>query len=429
MDAREVISVFSDEELQNDTSFFDASQWINKGRRFQDAPPHVQLAYERLFIPPVPVYKLLPFTDESPTTLILMNLPQWDESLDETDTPAQLTFSSSKPTSTPSSIDDILSMHLLPIRSIHRLRGTLGQAWLDGKESICDQRTGEVHWPFWMLTVFSCLRDACRARSTWLASFRWLDAVQSDETTSMAAFALNCRARELTSRIAGWSGHITARGLDDVYLEHVADILGDKMLRSGIVDALIDGISDELDSRYGTQRELLVAGTNFSTHISDAAYNDPSDGGAKLLQKYVTLFQPGSPHRSLCFSLHCPPLHFAAGFIDFHTGKVQFGDPLAFPRPKRFFKNLPIWLKRNFPAMIVQITDDLPCAVQRDSFNCPIISANTVAHKAPGSEIWVEERAIEARLEAFCRIVERILDSQKVSTSHSLENEVTDIIL
>ncbi|KAF9033476.1 hypothetical protein BDZ89DRAFT_551653 [Hymenopellis radicata] len=68
--------------------------------------------------------------------------------------------------------------------------------------------------------------------------------------------------------------------------------------------------------------------------------------------------------------------------------------------------------EQNFPIKVV-VMNDLPCAVQTDGFNCPIIAVDTLASNIFGDTLWTQETARPHRIKAFCVIMESISLSQE----------------
>jgi hypothetical protein len=160
----------------------------------------------------------------------------------------------------------------------------------------------------------------------------------------------------------------------------------------------------------------LIIGTTFSDFIRllppiiDGVPAGPivaSGAGQKYLKKYGLWFQ-NSGHKKLYNVLYRHPNHWTTVRVDFEDKRVQYGDGLEWDRPTDFFEGLLSWIGDHHGAEFL-VTDDLPCAVQTDGFNCPIIAVNTIAHNEFGDALWTEEEAKAMRMKAFCDIVKHAL--------------------
>ncbi len=298
-------------------------------------------------------------------------------------------------------IEDLASVIVPSLTAITRLSAGFGQAWFNGKRSLKDTRTRSDArtYPFWVQTYFYDMRQACHISEKWCATMKWLDETPLVE----AETTMKDTTYRLLETLRGWNGSI--HGLGNTFRQEVlADVLANEPLPSDVVDGLLNILSLRLQCSNPASR-FLITTTDFPNYIASEVWKNESLAGPnEYLKKYSTWIQHGLRDQ-LLFVFHVPPFHWAACIIDFKTAKIRYGDSLQLPQHRHFFKSLSVWLKMNFSSITFTITDDLPCSRQRDSYNCPIISVNTVAHTVFGDPLWTEKMSCLKRMEAFCDIL------------------------
>lgn len=124
----------------------------------------------------------------------------------------------------------------------------------------------------------------------------------------------------------------------------------------------------------------------------------------EYLEKYSTWICHKHCNK-LIFVFHVPPFHWATCMIDIKQKTICYGDSLQLLCHCLLFKSLKSWLKEKVSDTDFTVTSDLPCARQSDSFNCPLISVNTIAHTVFGDPLWSHRTSCLKRLEAFCDIM------------------------
>ncbi|KAJ7206825.1 hypothetical protein GGX14DRAFT_567902 [Mycena pura] len=262
----------------------------------------------------------------------------------------------------------------------------------------------------WAISYAESLRQMSRCWDRWRAAIFWSSEERDDEEPDESTW--RTRTLELLSSIVGWMGRV-GFGLQDLVYENLAEVLGENMLRDSVVDALVHDINNRLGARDGATNDYVLADTFFATCMREGAATASGHAGHQLIAKYRHLLTSPSRPRYLGFPLHSPPLHWATCQIDLVEARVRFADSLRRRRPKDLFDELQDWLTRDIGIQNVKITDDLPCGRQRDSVNCGIISANTLAHAVLGDALWDPREARTYRFKAFCTIATMILHSQE----------------
>ncbi|KAJ7229866.1 hypothetical protein GGX14DRAFT_553370 [Mycena pura] len=408
--------VFNDDELQRNNPLWNPDEWIGCNQIYHDIPEYVSREATRARSIPEEVLSTLPSESLSPAGFFSSaTLPVWDTVYDACDLPeADVDFDATQPSFLPEKSTD---WPLLPSKTIQRLDAKFGQAWLDGMKSIRDARDPESvrYLPVWAISYAASLRQMSRCWDRWRAAIFWSSEERDDEEPDESMW--RTRTLDLLSSIVGWMGRVGC-GLQDLAYENLAQVLGENMLQDSVVDALVQDINKRLGARDGATNNYVLADTFFATCMSEGAATASGHAGHQLIAKYKRLLTSPSRPRYLGFPLHSPPLHWATCQIDLVEAHVRFADSLRRRRPKDLFDELQDWLTRDIGIQNVKITDDLPCGRQRDSVNCGIISANTLAHAVLGDALWDPREARTYRFKAFCTIATMIL--------HSQEREISD---
>ncbi|KAJ7687659.1 hypothetical protein B0H17DRAFT_1069771, partial [Mycena rosella] len=199
-------------------------------------------------------------------------------------------------------------------------------AWFDGHTSIRTWLNPEIAFPFWALTYWAEMLDACESKDAWLRAEFWLNRTGKTEEEKMMSLAV----RGLWNGLV-WHGQLQGFGGIQIV----------SLMALDIVDALIALLS-------------------FRLRLSE----DPKSGNTLLAD---TTFAAVHLH----LVLHRLPNHWTACSVDFDAHRIRYGDSLKWTRPKEFFDAIRLWLKSYHSAEFV-VTDDLRCAKQNDGYNCPI---------------------------------------------------------
>ncbi|KAJ6632560.1 hypothetical protein B0H10DRAFT_1938152 [Mycena sp. CBHHK59/15] len=287
-------------------------------------------------------------------------------------------FSTREPTT---NIEDLLLFLALPTRSmLQGMVNTFGQAWFDGNKSLQTWLNPEIPFPFWVLTYWGKMLDACKAHDKWVHAAVWLR--KRDRTAE--ELAMRHTVEGLWS-VLGWHGNL--RGFGSIEVLCLADFFSEEYLGSGIVDALLSLLSFCLtlvgESITGSN-DTLIMDTTFAQFLEllllvvDAPIREHKD----IWKKYGSWFQDAG-HWYLYLVLYCPPDHWTT--------------------------SLTRWVH-----------------VQTDGFNCPIISVNTIGHNALGDPLWTPQSAKTMRMKVFCDIVKHALSAKNGAVSKPRIADPTD---
>ncbi|KAJ7148708.1 hypothetical protein C8R43DRAFT_1236758 [Mycena crocata] len=408
----EILDILSDSDEKSLISTWDPDEWISAGKIYHDVPPVVDAARRNLLQIPPSFTKNLPSKSMSISQLLQFDLPPKSDGVDGMDIDSD-GFTITEPTR---ELEEVLPFLALPTRSaLSRLLSMLGQAWFDGGKSIQIALNPEVVFPFWVLTYWSEILDACDSKDAWLRADSWVD--RTGKTADEITMKLTIRG---LLKVVRWHGHL--QGFGNVKIVGLAALFSEDHLGSEIVDALLALLSFRLRQTDGSISENnLIVDTTFAAvlgtllPIVDGVATGPittSGSGQRYLEKYGAWSQQ-KDHRNLHMVLYRPPTHWTACSLDFDAHHIRYGDSLRWERPQDFFDALEFWVKEHDATEFI-VTDDLPCAKQTDGYSCPIIAVNTIAHSIFGDALWTPGNAKAMRMKAFRDIVKYSLSAQKV---------------
>ncbi|KAK7008259.1 hypothetical protein R3P38DRAFT_3591876 [Favolaschia claudopus] len=402
----EYLSAVDDDDLQGNNSQWRPSEWIGCNKMFTNVPDFVAIEAVRMLQIPLEAKSSLPDSALSPAEFYASNvLPPWDSDIDSEEINTAIEFNATHPSFTPSSPCDI---ELFPMATLAHLSNTFGQAWFDGKISICDRRSRITRfYPLWTLSFMKQVRAAARSMHLWSQSFAWT--MQEHENEEMGESKWRERTIELLSSLSGWTGQVGC-GLSDLTFEHITQVLGENTLADAVLDALMKDIERRLKGRDGDPGVVAVADTFLPRCIAAGAARIPGHFGHALVQKYTRLLSTTSPSPgTLAFPVYYPPSHWAACVVDITGHHIQFGDGFRQSAPESLRKELVEWLKEMTQTTDLVITNDLPCGIQCDAVSCGVIAVNAIAHHVLGDVLWDPSTLRTHRYQAFCTIADLIL--------------------
>ncbi|KAJ7127909.1 hypothetical protein C8R44DRAFT_873680 [Mycena epipterygia] len=411
-------SVLSDNEEDLLSTVWDPHEWISKGKTYHDVPPVVQVERRNLLNIPASFTKNLPSKTMSISQLLRHDLPPCSDSVDSMDIDLEF-FTDASPIK---DVEDVLLFLALPTRTmLESMVQAFGQAWFDGRKSIHTWLNPELALPFWTLTYWGKMLDACESRDAWLRADVWLN--RSDRTAEETTMKLTIRS---LWNVLPWHGNLPAFG--NIQVVGLAALFSKAYLGSEIVDALITLLSLRLRLSEDTMSKgTLIVDTTFANvlrlllPIVDGVATGPIQSSSqRYLEKYGVWFQD-KQHRYLYLILYRPPKHWTACCLDFAAHTIRYGDSLGWKRPKEFFDALESWLNTHKNTDFT-VTDDLPCGEQTDGYNCPIIAVNAIAHNAFGDPLWTPENANAMRMKAFRDIVKYALSAKNTHITPRILN-------
>ncbi|KAJ7926328.1 hypothetical protein B0H13DRAFT_2313655 [Mycena leptocephala] len=268
----------------------------------------VEFARRNLLKIPDSVAKKLPSKTMSISQLLRHDLPPTTDGVDSMDIDLEF-FDATEPTK---DIEEILPFLAIPTRTVlDTIEKGLGQAWFDGQKSIRTWINPGIAYPFWGLTYWGEILDACESKNTWLRAEAWVN--RRGKTPEEAEQKLTIQG--LWS-VLGWHGSLAAFG--DMQVIRLAALFSKEYL-TDIVDALLAILSFRLRLSDNPMSENnLIVETTFTSFLEmllpivDGIATGPinaSTGAQRYLKKYGVWFQD-KDHQHLHLVLHRPPTHW-----------------------------------------------------------------------------------------------------------------------
>ncbi|KAJ6606934.1 hypothetical protein B0H10DRAFT_1956731 [Mycena sp. CBHHK59/15] len=258
------------------------------------------------------------------------------------------------------------------------------EAWFDGKKSLHTWLHPEIQCPFWALTYWGEMIDVCEAKNVWLHADVWLKKRgKKEEETTMKHLVYGLWS------VAAWHGSL--HGFGSLTTLDLAKFFSEDYLEGSIINVMLASLSLHLT---GSGDDTLIVNTTFARFICmllpivDGKAVGPitlSPGAQRYLKKYGEWFQ---------------------------NHRIQYSDLLGWTRLEDFFTGLKLWIDEYQENTEFTVTDDLPCAVQTDGHNCPIIAVNTVGLRALGDPLWTPENMKAMCMKAFCDILKYALSAK-----------------
>ncbi|KAJ7291984.1 hypothetical protein C8J57DRAFT_1212398 [Mycena rebaudengoi] len=312
MDSMDVIRNDDEEDLDL-AALWDPAHWIACGKRYSDLPPIVEVARRNVVQTPTSIQRLLPPKSISILQLLCFDLPPVvdDELAMDID---HETYSDTEPTSDLDIAEILAFLALHNRRMLNQIVDTFGQAWFDGKKSISVSFNPEVVYPFWVLTYWGTMLDACEARDKWVVAQSWLGRTgKTEEEKAMKQTVLGLWSA------APWGGSL--RDLGGLMSLDLANFFSSDYLSGGIVNAMLTVLSLRLTA--SGDHTALITNTTFATFIrlllpivDGVATGSISASGEEYLNKYGRWFQTFD-HSHLYLVLYRPESHWSNGAEQF----------------------------------------------------------------------------------------------------------------
>ncbi|KAI0037576.1 hypothetical protein FA95DRAFT_1614075 [Auriscalpium vulgare] len=387
---------------------FIAAEWIGQGKIYPAIPPaHVEAQLKAVLeVPFIPRKHIVPH-GLPVIELLQQNLPS--QSAAFMTIKAQKWFHHDSPTDAmdhAKTTEMLLRRPVPPVQVLRMLQDTIGQAWLDGKQSIVDWSVndGRDRLPLWSLTFWIDVGGAIRGQGKWSSCEHWITA----ETNSVGPMGRSTmdRAHTLLHTLP-WNTPIRSPAVSTTTLE-LTRMLGNDWMS----DELINMMFEQLASRVRLQTELttrvVVAPLAFSEavkRLTKATTYSPAD--APLLRMYEELVYDGGRTTIYC-PVHVRGNHWVAVEIDFLSRTFACGDSLEYSDalPLDFTAKLQRWFRARFGGPFKYLGNSLRHGIQQDHNSCGICTVNTVAHATLGDLLWEPARRSEERAQWFCALVE-----------------------
>ncbi|KAG7096505.1 hypothetical protein E1B28_003935 [Marasmius oreades] len=398
------------------------SSWIGQQRRYKDVPAVVVRELKhRLKLSPASE-NLLPPDNLSIMNLLMYPIPSISGSL-VFFSPSSWFFDD-KPTH---EISVTLGYPLPSKKLLNSLLDCVGQAMLDGRQSICigsNPPARAIHVPFEVLTLWGRMIEAALAQAKWKKAMMWLDEVGGKRNAKDSVL----KAKALVAK-AQWRGRIQGLGSDLTFTE-MADFLSREWLTGSHVDAMLRFASNRLSKDSKLSASHIITVSSLSQALSESP--DLKADRQTYLRKVPKVVRSHgeqleqSPTHTLWMVSHTPG-HWTTTMISHNNREIKWGDSLNRPMPRNLGQSIKSWLNQHLPTTQYRLSrEPLICATQNDSYSCGIIAVNTIKHHVFGDQLWTANDRETLRVCEFNTIMEYSLEYELQPLSELVSVDVDD---
>ncbi|KAJ7260772.1 hypothetical protein C8J57DRAFT_1514702 [Mycena rebaudengoi] len=243
-----------DEDLDLATQW-DPAQWISCNKKYEDLPPIIEVARRNTLKIPPSLQPHLPPKSMSILQLMRFDMPPVADDDLAMDVDYEI-FSTAKPTA---DLEENLPFLVLPSRKMpHQMFSTFGQAWFDGNNSLHTICNPDIAYPFWSLTYWSEMLDACEAKAEWLRAEAWL------KNTGKTAEEIRMKQTVLGLWSVGkWHGCL--QGFGSLTTLDLSRFFSSDYLSGDIVNAMLQLLSLRLTA--SGDHTALITNTTFAQFV------------------------------------------------------------------------------------------------------------------------------------------------------------------
>ncbi|KAF8139677.1 hypothetical protein EV363DRAFT_1444144 [Boletus edulis] len=299
------------------------------------------------------------------------------------------------------------------------LQSVLGQALLDGNQSILDLRYKDTRLPFWVITYWQALHTIHRLRDSWSCAVDWLKKYTGAQTGSATSFEAALQQLNELAVNADFQGPMVSGNLTT---HELSRFLSDTKWMSGtLMDMMVAYLNLEHAQQLSVLR-IMIIDTMFTINIlaatSPVAYSERSLRGLMEVERKLSAAPPRQ--------LYAPAFlekqkHWIVIIINFEDKVIGYGDSLrhlSIPEPKNIVKKLQWWLEARFRGGFQYCGEILDHGRQTDLSSCGICAMNMIEHAVFNEPLWNSSRAAYERVKWFTRLV----DVQFHQTRRDLES-------
>jgi len=238
---------------------FNAEDWIGQKKQYSTALYFIWDACLKAFaIPTTQVAKLFPGPDITVADLLKKELPPRSSAI--IISKLESWFSKDVPHT---NFEHYFTQPIPNDAFVDDLHKIAGQAWLDGANSIADQRfnNSQDHVPLWIIEYWKRMRQVAKGRAAWRKCQNWMavnpEAHRSEETEH--AF------EDAHAFLPGLGWNTPVLNLQGLTTLTFTSILGTDWIRDSTVQLMVDQLSERLHTSDQTSSTLIV-GPEFVLH-------------------------------------------------------------------------------------------------------------------------------------------------------------------
>ncbi|PSR70772.1 hypothetical protein PHLCEN_2v13350, partial [Hermanssonia centrifuga] len=394
-----------------DNIYFDKNEWVNNNKKWpsEDIPRGLVLFRDAaLKIPESHAVQRFYDPRISVPTLFSQTLPKQSSAL--VHPPAHGCFSTALPNT---NAMDLLARTIPPQRLLNDLRNVLGQALLDGAQSVMDPNSRETRYNLWIIQFWTDIASVLCIRARWKGCYNWLSRQPYDPVTQSAYDD----ARECLNGLS-WNARVEVPGCGNIRTSDFATFLSDDRLTDKHIDIMLQLVERRVLLQPKVSATVTIGKLAFINQIlkanNPAFYDKPSPPFLTKLEDNLKT----KVYRRLYFVVFLAiEAHWIAFEIDFSLQTISYGDSLSLPKPKPIIAKIQWWLQKRFGSVFRDCGNTLEHGVQADAYSCGICAVNVIVHAVFDDSLWTHtHRGVErARwFLAMCRT-----DGDKTTNTHT----------
>jgi hypothetical protein len=201
------------------------------------------------------------------------------------------------------------------------------QAWLDGAQSIIDQRynDGTDRLPLWILAYWRSMSKVIKARAVWRKCERWL-AVEPDSRLHNGDMTQAFESARAFLPGLGWDTPVSALDQRLTTFEFT-NLLGTEWLSTSLVQMMVDHLTARVRADPSLACSTIIGGPGLAEAIDHAALSKQSYTRmtTPLLCRYEQHIKDTNIEH-LYFPAHVNTNHWVTVYINFHKREFSYGE-------------------------------------------------------------------------------------------------------
>jgi hypothetical protein len=303
---------------------FRREEWIGKKKEYsrQNLPLFVINACDTAFAIPPNEMARFPDCNIAVSDLLRKVLPPRSSAIVTSNT---RTWFSNAP---PQQNLDFLKTRPIPnddfLKTLHSIAP---QAWLDGAQSIVDQRynDGTDHLPLCALTYWMKMSKVVGARAAWMKSERWLSVAPDPLVHNLDMTRAFESARAFLPGL-GWDTPVSALDQRLTTFEFTT-LLGTEWLSGSLVQMMVDHLTTRVRADSQLASSTIIGGSGLAEALDRAAMKKISYTRmtTPLLCRYEQHIKDTNIEH-LYFPAHVNANHWITVYVNFRKGEFSYGE-------------------------------------------------------------------------------------------------------
>jgi hypothetical protein len=297
---------------------FRKEDWMGKIYPTVDVPADLQeFCNAALEIPAAHRSTLLPNTTLSVNAFVELSLPTAQATL--ISIRAETCFINAKPTN---DVSCLKTRKLPSLEFVEDAEKHIGQALLNGAQSIEDPAFKGEGLPFWTIQFWKEMHRTAEAQSIWKRSICWLEKIN----TGMGEQGELTQTRKHLSSLAWRAQALVPASSTGLATLDFARLLSNQMLTTSLVDIMVEHIAGWVGHDEVLSEKFEVVTLVFMHEIEKAKGEDYYEKKSPTYLHKLEERLRGSD-KSLLFPVHLPRrIHFIAFEINFRTQTILYGE-------------------------------------------------------------------------------------------------------